>query len=60
MNRPVRFRPSEVTRAVQAVEKAGVPVGVVDIMPDGAIRITAREAGDQRTALERWKARRQA
>jgi hypothetical protein len=60
MNRPARFRPSEVTRAVQAVEKAGIAVGVVDIMPDGQIRITARDAGDQRSPLEQWKARRQA
>lgn len=60
MNRPARFRPSEVTRAVRAVEKAGVAIGAVDISPDGAIRITAREAGSERDTFESWQAQHRA
>lgn len=60
MSRPARFKASEVTSAIKGAERAGLAVGVVDIMPDGQIRITAREAGPPQSELERWKARRQA
>ncbi len=60
MSRPARFKASEVTSAIKGAERAGLAVGVVDIMPDGQIRITAKDAGDQRSPLEQWKARRQA
>jgi hypothetical protein len=60
MSRPARFTQAELIRALKASEKAGVAVGTVDIMPDGAIRITARDAIDQRSPLQQWKARRQA
>lgn len=60
MSRPARFTQAELIRALRASEKAGLAVGSVDILPDGAIRITARDAGDQRTALQKWKAERRA
>lgn len=36
---PLKFRATEVTRAVKAMRKAGVDVARVDIMPDGRISI---------------------
>jgi hypothetical protein len=60
MNRPARFRPSEVTRAVRAVEKAGLAVGAVDIAPDGAIRIIARDGAAPVDPYDAWKAKREA
>lgn len=60
MSRPARFTQAELVRALKAAEKAGVAVGAVDILPDGMIRITARDAADNRSDLERWKARRRA
>src|SRR5262245_54728078 len=36
---PLKFRATEVTRAVKAMRKAGVGVARVDIMPDGRISI---------------------
>jgi hypothetical protein len=36
---PLKFRQTEVTRAVKAMRKAGVDVARLDIMPDGRISI---------------------
>lgn len=60
MNRPARFRTAEVARALKAVQKGGVAIGAVDILPDGGIRITARDGSAPIDDYDGWKARREA
>src|SRR5262249_35629919 len=58
---PLKFRATEVTRAVNAVRKAGVGVARVDIMPDGRISILPHgPPGREEPAneLDQWKASR--
>jgi len=60
---PLKFRQTEVTRAVKAMRKAGVDVARVDIMPDGRISIvpadTAGEGAETaESELDQWRARR--
>jgi hypothetical protein len=40
---PCTFKQSDVTRAVKGVIAAGVPVGQVEIAPDGKIVITSTQ-----------------
>lgn len=57
---PAPVRQSQITRAVKAVQAAGVPVGRIEISPDGTVKIfTGVElinADDK--ALESWSKRR--
>lgn len=47
MTKPARFSQADVTRAVKAVEKAGLCVARVKIAPDGSIELVA---GDPESA----------
>ena len=57
------FRESDVKRAVKAARGAGVIVGVVEVTPDGTIRILSG-SGEANAApaspFDRWKALRDA
>jgi hypothetical protein len=58
MTRPARFRESDVTRAVKAVEKVGLCVSRVRFLPDGGFEVIAGEtvANDKRNPLDRLHA----
>jgi hypothetical protein len=58
MTRPARFRETDVSRAVRAVEKVGLSVARVRIEPDGSIEIVAGAgvANDKRNPLDRLHA----
>lgn len=55
MTRPARFTQPDVTRAVNAVRKAGLPVKLARITPDGAIEVLIGEgeAANDRNPLDR-------
>lgn len=42
--RPSAFSQADLARAIRAARSAGMTVGVVEVTPDGAIRITAAPA----------------
>lgn len=42
--RASRFREADVTRAIRGAQKAGMPVSVVEIGPDGSILVRSAEA----------------
>lgn len=60
MNRPARFTPADIKRAIQGAQRAGLTVGGVEIAPDGRIvvltdrKIAAEDTPD--AALARWMA----
>ena len=72
MTRALRFRPADVTRAIQAAQAAGLCVEKVEIKPDGSVVISnavghiptstensavlAEPAGEL-SEVEKWKAR---
>jgi hypothetical protein len=58
----VPFRQTDVARAVKAVKSAGVPVGRVEIAPDGRIIVCAETAPapEPEAAFDAWRARRNA
>lgn len=43
MTRPARFREADLTRAVRALEKAGVCVSRVPVLPDGGFELDTGE-----------------
>lgn len=43
MTRPARFTQPDVTRAVNAVRKAGLPVKLARVLPDGSIEVLVGE-----------------
>lgn len=56
MTRSVRFRETDLTRAVKAIEKAGVSVAGARINPDGTITVLTGEpqaANDRLNPLDR-------
>ena len=53
MNAPARFKQVDLTRAVRGVEKAGMRVGRVEIMPDGRIMLSSTEASEP-VVLNPW------
>jgi hypothetical protein len=56
MTRPARFRQSDLTRAVKALAKAGVPVASAKVAPDGTIVLLTGEsqaANDTGNPLDR-------
>jgi hypothetical protein len=57
MTRPARFRETDVSRAVRAVEKVK-PVSRVRFLPDGGFEVIADEAvaNDKRNPLDRLHA----
>ena len=57
MTRAVRFNQTDLTRAVRAMEKAGLKVAGAEIAPDGTIRVlTGGVANDRRNPLDRLHA----
>jgi hypothetical protein len=58
MTRPARFRESDLTRAVKAVEKVGLKIAGVEVDPDGTIRVLTGStvANDRRNPLDRLHA----
>jgi hypothetical protein len=50
VTRPARFRETDVSRAVRAVEKVGLSVARVRIEPDGSIEIVAGEPDEAHNA----------
>ena len=59
---PVAFKQADVSRAVKGVKAAGVPVGRVEILPDGRIIVCseAATAPAPETAFDQWRAKRDA
>jgi hypothetical protein len=56
MTRPARFSQSDLTRAVKALEKAGMSVAGAKINPDGTITVLTGEpqaANDRLNPLDR-------
>jgi hypothetical protein len=55
----VPFKQADVARAVKGVKSAGVPVGRVEIAPDGRIIVCAETvpAPDPETAFDTWRAK---
>jgi hypothetical protein len=58
MTRRAAFTKAEVTRALQAVQAAGLPVARCEIMPDGRIVVCTESADEPQNALDAWKANR--
>ena len=62
--RPSTFRQSDVERAVKAARSAGLDVGVVEVAPDGTIRVmvgaTPGESQSATTPFDEWKAKKNA
>ena len=57
MTKPARFSGHDLTRAANAVRKAGLPVAGVEVAPDGTIRVlTGPVANDKRNPLDRLHA----
>lgn len=55
---PATFKQTDVTRAVKAVQAAGLEVSGVETAPDGTIRVlTSKCAPVPTSALEEWKQR---
>jgi Tfp pilus assembly PilM family ATPase len=54
---PVRWRQREASRAIRAAEQAGLRVGVVEIAPDGTIRVLTQQDKQNEAALpfDAWK-----
>lgn len=53
------FRQADLTRALRASRKAGVPVRITEIMVDGSIRLTHGQ-GEPENPYETWKGRQNA
>lgn len=56
MTRPARFTQTDVTRAIKALEKAGLSVSGTKIMPDGSIFVLTgppNAANDRANPLDR-------
>lgn len=53
-------RQSQITRAVKAVQAAGVPVGRIEVAPDGTVCVYAggEIVNADEKALEQWSKRR--
>ena len=53
------FRQSDVARAVKAAQSAGLPIGKVEVAPDGTIRLIIADGGDSvaDTPFDQWKAK---
>ena len=50
-------RSSQVQRAIRSAQKSGMEISAVDIGPDGSIRLSGRESGNQiMSEFERWDA----
>ena len=60
--RAVTFRKADVSRAITAAEKHGLPIGAVEITRAGTIRILTTEAAkavdDEEAELAAYRARR--
>lgn len=58
----VQFKQSDVSRAVKGVKAAGVPIGRVEILPDGRIVVCsdAPVAPEPESAFDSWKGKRRA
>jgi hypothetical protein len=50
MRGPVRFRQREASRAIRAVEKAGLKVSAFEGTPDGTIRVLPSQGGRNQEA----------
>ena len=60
--KPVSFKQADVSRAVKGVKAAGVPIGRVEILPDGRIIVCsdAPAAPEPVSAFDTWKGKRDA
>lgn len=60
--RPSHFRQADVERTVKAARAAGLPIGGLEVAPDGTIRIITAEARESVPAspFDQWKAKRDA
>lgn len=58
------FRQSDVERAVKAARAAGLDIGMVEVAPDGTIRVkvgaTSEDSPTAATPYDDWKARKNA
>lgn len=60
-HRKPRFRPSDITRAVDAVKRTGLEITATEVDPDGKIRLThVPIAASSQSAFDAWKERRNA
>ncbi|TCJ39096.1 site-specific integrase [Parafrankia sp. BMG5.11] len=60
-HRQPRFRPSDITRAVDAVKRAGLEITATEVGRDGSIRLShAPTAASSQSAYDTWKERRDA
>ena len=58
MSAKVRWRQSDVTRAIKSVRDSGEPVAGVDIRPDGTIRVLTTlpaPSNPEPSPLEAWE-----
>ena len=62
LRRPSAFTQTDVARAVKGARDAGLDVGIVEVTPDGTIRVSvgADKPETDSTPLENWKAKRNA
>jgi hypothetical protein len=59
--REPRFRPSDITRAVDAAKRAGLEITATEVSQDGSIRLShAPAAATSQSAYDTWKERRDA
>jgi Tfp pilus assembly PilM family ATPase len=54
---PVRWRQREASRAIRAAEQAGLTVSVVEVTPNGTIRVLTQQDKQNEAALafDAWK-----
>ena len=58
MTRRAAFTKAEVTRALQAVQAAGLPVARCEIAPDGRIVVLTESTAAPESPLDAWKTNR--